>query len=169
MNQSLFTKPSKMTRAMMPSEDSADNTEYHCPQMNVTLLTHGLLRPAHPFKHWFVLSSTLDSSSQTKYSTGMSPYSACHVALRSSFLSAAVFDTALWLSKILFRVHESVEMDTLTFQACKSCSWSSSRYTVTAKSFAHLPFWAITVTQSFLTQQLHHFINSFGGAEMYVK
>ena len=77
---------------------------------------------------WLVLSSTLDSSNQTKYSAGISPYAACQVARKSSSLSAAVFEIDLWVIARFRMAREIVARETSLSRAGKSCSCSSSKY-----------------------------------------
>jgi len=96
--------------------------------MKVAWRTHAHPTAAHPSMHWLVLSSTLDSSSQTKYSVGIWPYSACQVACNSSFLSEADLEMCLWLNASHHRVWDIVARETSTFQATRSCSCNSSKY-----------------------------------------
>ena len=63
---SLFTEPSKILRAIIPSQVRAGKTENRWPRTKAAWQTHALPISAQPMVHWFVQSSMLALSNQTQ-------------------------------------------------------------------------------------------------------
>ena len=103
---------------------------------------------AHPLKHWFVWSSTLDLSSQRHGYIGMSPYYASHVAQTTSSLSKAFLTTFLFEAASL---HKWLHLtSTNTF----SCVWISVFYAKHCRYFIFISSIFIYLMTSILIRYL---------------
>jgi hypothetical protein len=122
-NLSLFTEPSKISNAIMPSEDNAGRMERRFPRKKARRAVERPPTTDHPVERWTVLLSTALSSMNTKKSGSSSSATSSSQRVRSpSLRSAALRERDFLEHCIRVRVREIVAREVYTPRSVNSPS-----------------------------------------------